>query len=133
MGTELEKLFALHNRKSYRSALALEQGPTVPLISTFKHDISVSSGMKTNREHPDGSGKILIALERYRVISRTIQGMELCHVRYSFERISYIHAWLQHVLLICICPTPDEHLRLLDNLSDRVEPKRRLNTELLSA
>ena len=41
--------------------------------------------------------------------------MELCHARFTFERISYIHKWLQYVLLDYGSRTADENLCLLDN------------------
>jgi hypothetical protein len=42
----------------------------------FKHDIDISWDMKALREHPEHPGKMLINIERYRVISRTIQGRD---------------------------------------------------------
>lgn len=42
--------------------------------------------------------------------------MELCHARYNFRHISGIHKWLQRVLLVHICRSSKENLRLLDNL-----------------
>ena len=43
-------------------------------------------------------------------------GMELCHARYDFERITYIHSWLQHVLLDWTGRSSEENLCLLDDL-----------------
>jgi len=42
--------------------------------------------------------------------------MELCHARYEFEHISYIHSWLQHALSVCASRTSEENIRLLDDL-----------------
>jgi hypothetical protein len=36
--------------------------------------------MRAVREHPEKSGNMLIDLERYRVISRTIQGLTLTFI-----------------------------------------------------
>lgn len=88
---QLESFFDLRNRKVYRSTLAAKEAPTIPLIgasdpifdtpsvahnqsATFKHDIDVCFSMKGMRQNPEQPGKMLIDLERYRVIGRTIQG-----------------------------------------------------------
>lgn len=111
---ELESNFELRNRKTYRSRLASSKGPTVPLLcthfsqvnilfeltclralATFKHDIDVCLGMPSTREDLNKPGAMLINLERYRVISRTTETMELCHARYNFKHLDYIHKWLQ--------------------------------------
>ena len=38
--------------------------------------------------------------------------MELCHARYNFECISYIHKWLQHVLVDYASRTSDEQFKV---------------------
>ena len=155
MAAELEELFAICNRKSYRSTLrlALEQGPTVPLIcvwvSAWKLHKMVDSGVQqpclntistyagiwrpfesipsirercslTSNDTVLSQGQSKVRARSQASMDRIdlnyFPGMELCHARYDFEHISYIHIWLQQVLLDYTGRPAEDNLRLLDNL-----------------
>lgn len=76
--------------------------------------------------------------------------MELCHARYNFKLLDYVHNWLMPALMPYANRKPDENLALLDDLrygifaislalslmvslliylSNRIEPRRRRSND----